>query len=64
MAVKKTKHNWKSIEKSLLSNDEKMFDSMIKFLEKNGKIEYLTKIVGLLNNISDSRKEKVFSFFI
>ena len=62
MAVKKTKHNWKSIEKSLLSNDEKMFDSMIKFLEKNGKIEYLTKIAGLLNNINDSRKEKVFSF--
>tara|TARA_Y100000385_G_scaffold23759_1_gene22933 strand:- start:3699 stop:4265 length:567 start_codon:yes stop_codon:yes gene_type:complete len=62
MATKKTKHNWKSIEKSLLSDDEKMFDSMIKFLEKNGKLEYLSKIIGLLNNISDARKAKVFSF--
>ena len=62
MTTKKSKHNWKSIEKSLLSDNEKMFDSMIKFLEKNGKIEYLSKIAGLLNNISDSRKEKVFSF--
>ena len=62
MATKKTKHNWKSIEKSLLSDDEKMFDSMIKFLEKNGELEYLSKIIGLLNNISDARKAKVFSF--
>ena len=62
MATKKTKHNWKSIEKSLLSDDEKIFDSIIKFLEKNGKVEYLTKIIGLLNKINDARKAKVFSF--
>ena len=62
MATKKIKHNWKSIEKSLLSDDEKMFDSMIKFLEKNGKVEYLTKIIGLLNKLSDTRKSKIFSF--
>ena len=62
MATKKIKHNWKSIEKSLLSDDEKMFDSMIKFLEKNGKLEYLSKIIGLLNKINDERKAKVFSF--
>ena len=62
MATKKIKHNWKTIEKSLLSEDEKIFDSMIKFLEKNGKIEYLTKIIGLLNKINDVRKSKVFSF--
>lgn len=62
MATKKTKHNWKSIEKSLLSDDEKIFDSMIKFLEKNGKVEYLTKIIGLLNKLSDTRKSKIFSF--
>ena len=62
MAIKKTKHNWKSIEKSLLSDDEKIFDSMIKFLEKNGKVEYLSKIIGLLNKINDARKAKVFSF--
>ena len=62
MATKKTKHNWESIEKSLISDDEKMFDSMIKFLEKNGKVEYLSKIIGLLNKISDARKAKVFSF--
>ena len=62
MATKKTKHNWKSIEKSLISDDEKIFDSMIKFLEKNGKVEYLSKIIGLLNKINDARKAKVFSF--
>ena len=62
MATKKTKHNWKSIEKSLLSDDEKMFDSIIKFLEKNGKVEYLTKIIGLLNKLSDTRKSKIFLF--
>ncbi len=58
----KTIKTWGEIKKNILSKEDKVFNAAIKYLEKNGKGEFLKPLVELLNSLSDKRKEAIFSF--
>jgi len=59
----KNKLNWKEIQKSLLSKDDKIFNAALKKLEKHGENIFLYDIIEIIHKTSnENRIESLFSF--
>jgi len=61
--TKQNKLNWKEIQKSLHSKEDKIFYGALKKLEKNGESNCLNELINIIHRSSDEKRiDALFTF--